>query len=162
VICTLYVCLVEHSLKRKRLLVLRLKKLQRVPWRGWLTLCSIAHANAVIMPEKLEVSCRPVEDLVSPLPDFEIADYARSLSRAKTLLHIPPRSHFTISILLKRNLPTVAILSAHCPPVPAHSPVWPLYLSASATCCHGPTRFTVAKQDREFLWRNTWETTGES
>lgn len=52
-------------------------KLQKVLWRGGLTPHSIAHANTVIMPEKLEVSWRPAEDLASLLPDFEIANYAR-------------------------------------------------------------------------------------
>lgn len=41
------------------------------------------------MPEILEVSWRPVEDLASLLPDFEIADYAQlTVFRQNLVTHI--------------------------------------------------------------------------
>ena len=68
----------------------------RRPWHGRLTPHSIAHANTVIMPEKKKskVSRKPVEDLASLHPDFEIADMHSLRSSAKTLLHLLARISF--------------------------------------------------------------------
>ena len=65
-------------------------------WRGWLTPHSIAHANTVIMPEKLEVSWRPAEDLASLLPDFEIADYVQLTVFRQDLI-----THFCQDLILQ-------------------------------------------------------------
>lgn len=50
------------------------KTSQKMPGCMWLTPCSMVHANAVIVPEKLGVTWGPADDVVSLLPDFEIAD----------------------------------------------------------------------------------------
>lgn len=58
-------------------------------WHRWLTPHSTAHANTVIMPEKLEVSWRPVEDLAFLLPDFETADHTQlTVFRQDLVTHI--------------------------------------------------------------------------
>lgn len=105
-------CLLGQTQSEREMTVFVLvpKHCKKVLWCGWLTPHSIAHANTVIMPEKLEVSWRPVEDLAPLLPDFEIAVYTY------TTHCLPPRprytllpgSHFTIFILLKRNPHTMA------------------------------------------------------
>lgn len=114
-------------------------------WHGWLTPHSIALANTVIMPEKKkksEVSRKPLEDLASLYPDFEIADTHSSLSSAKTLLHMLARISFYNFPSFKEKAHTVVTLAN---PVLSHSVVTTSHSSCSHTCWlpggtspHGP------------------------